>query len=685
MKKKCLFLALLIFLQSILFAIPIETKEQVILQYESKQEGNEQLEEKVYVTSVTQNGEEVIPLINDVSYNTNGPEMIFYFNNTEPITVHYVGKNLDSNATYQVNDLEDYDYYTGADLEKGIDITINPKSTMIDGFTKSLGSFANISENIVQYRSVSYQKDGKEYSEVKGKFYAKGKMNMVLLYENKIIEGTNSNWVSGTYDTPVTFQIKAMNLKDQDYTVKVSVSKKNLVEDTKTTRIMYQDDYTINGLELNNGYQLTIKEFKSPTTTKEWFDTYNILVWINGVSGSTSFEYQPDWNYMNQNIYYKELGNELPYFGAGGFKGKSSYSVLPYSYDEPLFFMFKSNSQIKFEEDTTYTYEFSYGQYDDSLIEPKNKVVVKSETILGNKLNQEGIMVSYKNPSNYSIPAYQLIIKKDDVIVLYSQLSLEAQRTDDPYIETVNLTSNNQKLLLSFPKMTYTVSNYNEVKLQITSVNCSRHTAYPYQLSENGTIIQSGTFSGKDLNAGDAVITLPTGINEIKTYQLEFLPDQAYSNYIISSSYNFKIEYASPDKFLNTAYIVEEEQHLMKNIDSNTRVSNFKNNIKLSNEGTITVSSNEEEKNDTDMIGTGMKAQIKDLESGNILELETVVKGDTTGDGLITEEDLNDVRNHLSGNGQLEGIYKQAGDFTNTGEINLLDLVKMNQEKDSNN
>ena len=68
-------------------------------------------------------------------------------------------------------------------------------------------------------------------------------------------------------------------------------------------------------------------------------------------------------------------------------------------------------------------------------------------------------------------------------------------------------------------------------------------------------------------------------------------------------------------------------------------------------------------------VGTGCKVYFGDV------EYTVVLKGDTTGDGIIDIFDMLDMLDYINGEGQLDGVYKQAGLVVNEEEIDIFDIL----------
>lgn len=75
------------------------------------------------------------------------------------------------------------------------------------------------------------------------------------------------------------------------------------------------------------------------------------------------------------------------------------------------------------------------------------------------------------------------------------------------------------------------------------------------------------------------------------------------------------------------------------------------------------------------VIATGQKIKISNQTGTEVLQV--VVKGDTSGDGVINALDLLQVQKNILGTYTLTGAYKEAGETSGDGVINALDLLQV--------
>ena len=111
-------------------------------------------------------------------------------------------------------------------------------------------------------------------------------------------------------------------------------------------------------------------------------------------------------------------------------------------------------------------------------------------------------------------------------------------------------------------------------------------------------------------------------------------------------------------------------------IVANTSISELKGTIEsIAGSGAVTVKNASGNVVTDGSIGTGYKITIKNANTNETLT--AVVKGDTSGDGVINALDLLQVQKNLLGTYNLDGVYDTAGDTSGDGVINALDLLQV--------
>ncbi len=77
-------------------------------------------------------------------------------------------------------------------------------------------------------------------------------------------------------------------------------------------------------------------------------------------------------------------------------------------------------------------------------------------------------------------------------------------------------------------------------------------------------------------------------------------------------------------------------------------------------------------------MATGYKVVVKN--SNKSEELQVIIKGDTSGDGVVNALDLLQVQKQILGLYTLSDAYKLAGDTSGDGEVNALDLLQVQKQ-----
>jgi beta-N-acetylglucosaminidase len=109
-------------------------------------------------------------------------------------------------------------------------------------------------------------------------------------------------------------------------------------------------------------------------------------------------------------------------------------------------------------------------------------------------------------------------------------------------------------------------------------------------------------------------------------------------------------------------------------INPNTEIKTIIDNIK-SVGGEVTITNKNNAPITTGIIGTGYKITVK-----NASETKTftaVIKGDTSGDGIINAQDLLQIQKNILGNYNLQNEYKLAADTSGDSIINAQDLLQV--------
>ena len=111
-------------------------------------------------------------------------------------------------------------------------------------------------------------------------------------------------------------------------------------------------------------------------------------------------------------------------------------------------------------------------------------------------------------------------------------------------------------------------------------------------------------------------------------------------------------------------------------VKPNTSADTVKNTIEaISGAGTVVITNASGNAITRDLIGTGSKITI--TTSNATSTFTVIIKGDTSGDGVINALDLLQVQKSILGTYTLKDIYKLAGDPSGDGVVNALDLLQV--------
>lgn len=135
---------------------------------------------------------------------------------------------------------------------------------------------------------------------------------------------------------------------------------------------------------------------------------------------------------------------------------------------------------------------------------------------------------------------------------------------------------------------------------------------------------------------------------------------------------NLTLSISDSLSFNNTTRIIDF-------LTKNTTVSSLKTNIAVNPPYEVTFKSKSNSTlTDNALIGTGTKILIAEPDSGEIVDIITlIIRGDINGDGLIKSSDYVFIKNHIMTTSLLTDIYLQAADFDNSGTVKSSDYVKI--------
>lgn len=122
----------------------------------------------------------------------------------------------------------------------------------------------------------------------------------------------------------------------------------------------------------------------------------------------------------------------------------------------------------------------------------------------------------------------------------------------------------------------------------------------------------------------------------------------------------------------NYGELYELDNGYVTRILPQTTVMDFSNNLEIDEEEIKIIDKNGNEKNNDELIGTGMK-----LVRGTSTYILSVI-GDLDGNGKITADDLTNMRLGLTNISKLENEYEKSSDINGDGKITITDLTQLN-------
>ncbi len=148
-----------------------------------------------------------------------------------------------------------------------------------------------------------------------------------------------------------------------------------------------------------------------------------------------------------------------------------------------------------------------------------------------------------------------------------------------------------------------------------------------------------------------------SGNGAINTPDEEVKSEIPISTIIVSSGYKYMTNYIS-------------------GIGPNVNVKTVKDNIEsIAGAKSVVIKDSKDNIVEDGLIGTGYKVTINNNEGSETLTV--VVKGDTSGDGIINALDLLQVQKNILATYNLTNEYYLAGDTSGDGKINALDLLQV--------
>lgn len=627
-----------------------------------------------------------------------------YLNNKQNISFKLTGENLIDNAEYKISGggIQNELIYKGSELEQGIDFNFY---TNLENAPSSF--WVNTSLNDIQIEAPLKYSDGTNTYDY---------FNILLReddtlpsYSSKLIytnfEDTeikksdieyreyfiiNSNFHNA--NNTLSLSVNGNDYIDKDYPVSVEVKKGNSA--------IYNKELNVNGLLLNNGYEIELEDLVLELNKEEDLNAelYEFYVEVDDIITKQEYKYNSLGKdaYLSSNIFFENGKKNLSAFRGDGnyFYGSGIYDTNKdvFTKYSSIYLRYMGDN---FNNNDTYEYILEYGGYiENTEFYARNyEVELKQGQVKGSELNTIGLLFKVDNYKNYENPTYKLTIKKGDE-VLYSDAPV-LYIVDSPTLANASLKANSKNLYLQTSDLSYIATRNAPIDVVISGLGFEENTEYEFNFcyyknfadgswSEDNEKCGTTTFKGKELNNGTAKIHFKDKIDEKASsynfYVMCDLKDAFLENVAIQGG--FEITFVdSKDLFPNlTKYFVDNVSDLIKNISKNTSVEDFTKNVDVKDNGKVKIYDATGTTEITGNVGTGMIARVINEYDENVLDLDVVVKGDVSGDGNISITDLVKVKRHLSQDEDLTGVYEVAGNITDTGEIGITDLVKISRD-----
>lgn len=650
--------------------------------------------QKIIVSDITQGGKTITP-------NDNAE---FIINDKQDVKVRVKGENLIPDMKYTITNAmyDDKVIVLGSELEEGKDVVFHINTLKSYNVPKDYEYRMYFYMDDNGYLDDYYYFDGENYilnGENGPSFRFKLEENndipsydasFVYTY-NKDIEikmyddyygapyVLNSNYLNKT--DGLSYHIDGNNYENKDYNVKITAYKES------DNSLIYQNTFSVNGKSINDGVDIKLNNLRLsvPTVYEELDDQYSFYITIDDVTIKTNAIYNSlgtnpyvfanfvlngtDANLMH--AYYAMINNGAVYEASNVLFNKYNNIGVRYKgYD--------------FVNDDTYDYVLEYGYNDGNIYDDKPNIkyvkTITSGQVKGEVLNKNGLLLTVNNNNNYEMPTYRLTIKKGNEIVAYSSPVLYLE--EKPMFTNAKVVQNNKEALFGNSDRQYLINRNDPIEITLSGIGFeNKDYEFEMCLDSYESECKKIFLKGNEINNGTAKYTISDKLPENQPYyHVSFDtidPSTNYDNIYTYISFMFD----DPSNLIipkeKVDYIVDDENEVVKNVNKNTNVESFVNNIEVVNNEEVIILDKTGTNEVIGKIGTGMILRIVDEDDNIILEVPVVVKGDTTGDGNLSISDLVKTKKHLAGSEELIGVYEMAGDVSNTGEVDLTDLIKM--------
>lgn len=644
-----------------------------------------------YVQSLSQAGEQINFDINNNQLNVN---------NIEDITVSVKAENLEANVTYSIKpglggSFEEK--VLGSELMAGYNFTYSPLKEELHYF--------NLYRGDTLVSDITYKTGDEEKSLMIGY----NENNNVSNYDFEPFYTNDSTVrIKKSTDIPTEYPVDTVYYIDSNYHNSTKTLSFKLTGNGKYTdnnysinvkgllngSVTYTKDFTANGLDLNDGYNIELSDYVMTlaTQTNLYESPNKLIIRVGNVTKEVKVLYNSlgDNPYIESNLFFENGKKNLSTFrGDGGFNWSSGVADTnkdAFTKYSSMYINYRGNS---FKETEEYDYILEYGYL--NLTEPdglnENNLgynyvqTLKTGKVIGKTFNNDGLNFEIKNNSNYQMPTYRLTIKKGTEVIYSNSPAINL--INSPTLANASLSANNKNLYIKTTDYNYIATRNAPIKMIVSGIGFE-NKEYDFELSyysDNGPVSKAVKFNGNDLNNGNAVLTIDNDFgNEVEHLDLYVTCDSLEFEAPIQGGFGITFV-DSKDYFPNlTKYVIDNGNDIIKNIKKNTSVADFINDMSVANNGKVKIYEKTGTNEATGNVGTGMIAKVLNEYDRNLLDLDVVVKGDVTGDGSISITDLVKTKRDLANLEKLTGVYSTAGDITGSGSIGITDLVKMSRD-----
>ena len=636
---------------------------------------------KINLTKIMQDKKEI-------NINSN---LEFHMNRIQDVEFYFKGENLIDDLDYTIRiGYNASKTVKGSVLEEGIKIVLNTKDNVDELNNFSINMLADeayinnycYNNGTVNYCTnddyIKYMFDKQEtvpnyIGRIKYTNYMDTEIKLVERYMYNVY-GIKSDYHNS--NNSLTYRLEGSNFENKDYTVSLKVKRDN--------KDYFEKDYTVNGSLINAGYnlELTGLTLAKRTSSDILYNIYDMSFTIASVTSSSSYYYNSIGKpvYMNSDLYNDEnkISGLTPTNGTD--TNESIYPVNRHLFDNNN----KINVKFRgynFDKTNTYNYIIEYGYIEsvDELYKSKYTTEIKTGTISGTDLIDNGINIAVNNPNNYTMPAYRIIVKNGDELLSIDGIAFNF--VDYPSIIETMIKSDNKTLkensdgILLAPlgkdvTMTFYGIGFEDKDYEFNI--CSRGESNNYY--DNNESCNKVKVKGSDINNGIATITLNHDTDKYKKYSINI----DTTSYELSNSLYYYIEYYEEGNYIISEGSFEiDSNNIIKEIPKELEANKVLKEITLAENYTAKIFDKNGTKEVTGIVGTGMIFRIYDSNNQVVDELVLAVKGDLSGDGKMTITDIVKAKKHVANVELLTGAYKIAGDITNTGDISITDLIKM--------